>query len=289
MINVLYLTDSFFMLLVYDRVLTSRSIPTLLSLCLLAAILYAFQGVLEFIRSRLVARIGAALDSSVAARVYELLVTLPLRSRRQGDGLQPLRDLDQVRTFLAGGGPLALFDLPWLPFYLAICFLFHPRIGLTALAGAVVLVAITLATELYTRGPAAEAARLAAERSVLAEAGRRSSEVLHAMGMAKPSGARWAAINRDYMAAQRRSSDVAGGLGLLGRLSACGSPRAAKFAWTAPPLSTGRPKRLASTSVISHRTSNSCPGPSPTTSPAFQPHPTIRRSCQQRRGLAYMT
>ena len=122
-LNVLYLTGSFFMLEIYDRVLPSRSIPTLVGLAVLALILYTFQGVLDLIRGRVLVRIGASLDQDLSSRVYDVLVRRSLKTRT-ADGLQPLRDLDQVRAFLSGTGPASFFDLPWMPLYLGICFLF---------------------------------------------------------------------------------------------------------------------------------------------------------------------
>src|SRR5262249_47210075 len=103
-INILYLTGSFYMLEVYDRVLPSRSVPTLIGLSILALTLYLFQGVLDIIRGRILVRIGASLDERLSGRVYDLVVLLPLRTRAQGDGLVALRDLDQVRSFLSGAG-----------------------------------------------------------------------------------------------------------------------------------------------------------------------------------------
>ena len=129
--NLLMLTGSFFMLQVYDRVLPGRSVPTLLALLSLAIVLYLFQGGLDLVRSRIGVRIGRHLDERLGARVFDALVRLPLKTRGDGDGLQPLRDLDQVRSFLSSGGPTALFDLPWMPVYLGICFLFHFWIGIT--------------------------------------------------------------------------------------------------------------------------------------------------------------
>src|SRR4051812_18991753 len=143
MSNILMLTGSFFMLEVYDRVLPSRSVPTLIGLAILAAALYGFQGLLDLIRSRILVRIGESLDEQLSARIYDAIVRFPLKARGGGDGLQPLRDLDLVRSFLSANGPGALFDLPWMPLYLAICFAFHFWIGMTALVGAVILVAIT--------------------------------------------------------------------------------------------------------------------------------------------------
>ncbi len=136
MINILYLTGSFFMLEVYDRVLPSRSVPTLVGLIVLAGGLYVAQGILDLLRARILVRIGSSLDEALSPRVFQTVVRLPLLAGGHNEGLQPLRDLDNVRSFLSGMGPSALFDLPWLPLYLAICFAFHPMIGVTALVGA---------------------------------------------------------------------------------------------------------------------------------------------------------
>src|SRR5437762_11048039 len=218
MSNVLMLTGSFFMLEIYDRVLPSRSVPTLVGLAILATVLYAFQGVLELVRSRILVRIGESLDQSLSLRVYDAIIRFPLRARGGGDGLQPLRDLDLVRAFLSAGGPAALFDLPWMPLYLGICFLFHFWIGMTALAGAVLLVSITVLTDRLTRQPTKEAAGYAVSRLALAEAGRRNAEVLKAMGMGRRMALAWGEANRKYLTAHERASDVGGGLGAISRI-----------------------------------------------------------------------
>src|SRR6267378_8247494 len=183
MSNILMLTGAFFMLEVYDRVLPSRSIPTLVGLVILAGGLYVAQGVLDLIRGRILVRVGTSLDETLNARVFETVVRLPLMVGGRNEGLQPLRDLDNVRSFLSSMGPGAFFDLPWLPFYLAICFAFHWLLGVTALAGAIVLVTLTLITEFLSRAPAKDAMTLAARRNDLAATSRRNAEVLIAMGM----------------------------------------------------------------------------------------------------------
>jgi ATP-binding cassette subfamily C protein PrsD len=216
--NILMLTGSFFMLQVYDRVLPGRSVPTLIALMTLAAVLYVFQGALDLVRSRISARIGRYLDEVLGLRVFDALVRLPLKTRGDGDGLQPLRDLDQVRSFLSSGGPAALFDLPWMPIYLGICFLFHFWIGVTALIGALVLVAITVLTEIRTRGPAKAFSRLAVSRGSLASEGRRNAEVLQAMGMRRQAALRWQEANQKYLAAHEAASDVASGLGGMSKV-----------------------------------------------------------------------
>src|SRR6201988_903686 len=190
-INLLYLTGSIFMLEVYDRVLPSRSVPTLIGLIILAAGLYMAQGILDLIRGRILGRIGTALDEALNARVFDSVVRLPLMTGGRSEGLQPIRDLDNIRSFLGGAGPSAFFDLPWLPLYLAICFAFHVMIGITASVGAVILVTLTLITEYLSRKPAKEALTLASRRNDLAASSRRNAEVLVAMGMAGRLGARW--------------------------------------------------------------------------------------------------
>ena len=218
MINLLYLTGSIFMLEVYDRVLPSRSIPTLVGLVILAGGLYIAQGALDLIRGRILVRIGTSLDETLNARVFETVVRLPLMVGGRNEGLQPLRDLDNVRSFLSSMGPGAFFDLPWLPFYLAICFAFHVMIGVTALVGAIILVALTIATEFMSREPAREAMGLAARRNDLAATSRRNAEVLVAMGMSGRLTRRWSEANQKYLAGNQRASDVAGGLGAIAKV-----------------------------------------------------------------------
>ena len=218
MINLLYLTGSIFMLEVYDRVLPSRSVPTLVGLVILAGGLYIAQGGLDLIRGRVLGRIGTALDEAINARVFETVVRLPLMVGGRNEGLQPLRDLDNVRSFLGSMGPGAFFDLPWLPLYLAICFAFHWLIGVTALVGAIILVALTLVTEFMSRTPAREAMTLAARRNDLAATSRRNAEVLVAMGMSGRLTKRWSEANETYLAGNQRASDVAGGLGAVAKV-----------------------------------------------------------------------
>ena len=219
LINVLYLSGSIYMLEIYDRVLSSRSIPTLVGLTVLVAVLYAFQGFLDLLRGRVLVRIGRSLGERLSLRVYSLIGQLALSTRTSGgDGLQPLRDIDQVRTFLSSAGPVALLDLPWMPFYIAICFLFHFWIGLTALIGALLIVSLTLLTELLTREPQKIVTELAGQRQALAEASRRNAEALQAMGMAPRVSARWNELNDKFLATYQHTSDVSGGFGAVSKV-----------------------------------------------------------------------
>ena len=218
MINILYLTGSVFMLEVYDRVIPSRSVPTLVGLVILCGGLYVAQGILDMLRSRILGRIGTSLDEALNARVFETIVRLPLMVGNRNDGLQPLRDLDSVRSFLGSMGPGAFFDLPWLPFYLVICFAFHWLIGVTALVGAIILVILTLITEFMSRQPARETLTLAGRRNDIAATSRRNAEVLVAMGMSGRLTKRWSEANEKYLSGNQRASDVTGGLGAIAKV-----------------------------------------------------------------------
>ena len=216
-LNLLQLTGPIFMLEVYDRVIPSHSIPTLVGISILAAVLFGFQGLLDIVRGRVLVRIAGSIDESLSQRVYDVAAKLPLKALAPA-GYQPLHDLDRIRSFMSTVGPAALFDLPWMPLYLGICFLFHPLIGITATVGGVILVAITLLTEFLSRQPAREASALADSRMALAEASRRNAEVVQAMGMARRLAVRWGDYNRRHLSAQLRVADITGGLGGLSRV-----------------------------------------------------------------------
>ncbi|MGV1766953.1 type I secretion system permease/ATPase [Rhizobium rhizogenes] len=218
LVNILALTGSFFMLQVYDRVIPARSLPTLVGLGIIVATLYAFQGFLEVIRSMLLVRLGLSVDERFGTTVYDSLVLFPARMQMQGDGLQPVRDLDVVRSFLSGPGPTALFDIPWMPFYLGLCFLFHIWIGITALAGALILVGLTILTERMSREPAKDAAKIISERMALAEATRRNSEAVLAMGFGHMLGTKWDEINSRYLGNHLRLSNVTVILGTISKI-----------------------------------------------------------------------
>jgi ATP-binding cassette subfamily C protein len=217
LINILYLTGSLFMLQIYDRVIPSRSLATLTGLIILAIGLYLFQALLDIVRGRVFVRLARAFDRSASGAVFDAVVTFPLLSPRIGDGLQPIRDVATIRAFLAGGGPGILFDLPWLPFFLAICFLFHFMIGLTASVGAGVLLIIAIASEILTRDPVKQGALHNARQLGLAAAASRNAESLAAMGMTRSLRDRWLAINDEQAEHQTRGADVAGGLGAMSK------------------------------------------------------------------------
>ena len=218
LINILMLTGPLFMLQVYDRVLPSHNIPTLVGLAILTAGLFLFQGILDAIRGRVLLRIGGAINDELSGRAYDVVARLPLKTRGGGDGLQPIRDLDQIRSFLSSAGPSALFDLPWMPLYVGICFLFHPLIGIAAALGALILIVLTITAEAVTRAPTKAAVGFAATRHALLEASRRNAEVMQAMGMGGAMSARFDAVNADYQRSHRHASDRASVLAATSRV-----------------------------------------------------------------------
>jgi len=209
-INLLMLTGPLFMLQVYDRVLTSGSVPTLVALVLLVVGLYGFMGILEFVRQRVLIRIGHRFDTDVGLLAMQRYIMLPIKAGPKANAIQPIRDLESVRSFFSGQGITALFDMPWSPFFLLVIYLFHPWLGALALVGAVVLFTLTLLADIYTRDSMREAGQMQADRMRLAEAGRRNGEVLLGMGMAKAFGGIWSAINDKYVHATAAAADRSG-------------------------------------------------------------------------------
>jgi len=205
-INILALTGPFYMLEVYRRVLPSRSTSALLVLTLVMLALYALAGALDFVRLRLMGRAARRLDARLSARVFAALQASPVAVQARADGLQALRDLDQIRTFLASPGPTALFDMPWMPLYLGVVFLMHPLLGALATAGAVLLVAIMQLAEKKSAAPLRTATRSAGKRWVLASAARRYAEAIRAMGFEKHLTYRWVSLNARNLDAERNAS-----------------------------------------------------------------------------------
>lgn len=218
LINLLALTGSFYMLQVYDRVLPSRSVPTLVGLSILMAALYVGNGLLDFFRVRVMSRVGVKIDNELREKVFSAVQLLPLRARGNVDGLQPIRDLDQIRQFLSGLGPTAFFDVPWIPVYLAIVYLLHPVLGLFATFGALLLVCLTLLTDVRTSGPTRTAAKTGSERWALGEATRRNAEVIRAMGIGPHLQHRWDKLNHQFLSDQLKASDAAGGIGTASKV-----------------------------------------------------------------------
>ena len=216
--NMLALTGSLYMLQVYDRVLPSRSIPTLVGLTILMIGIYAAFGVLDLLRGRVVSGLGVRLDRDWRGKVFSAVLHLPLRTANRNNALQPVRDLDQIRNFVTGPGTVALLDLPWLPIYLLFIFLLHPLLGIAATMGALVLVVFAALTEFRSRGPAEASSKSASNRQVLVETARRNAELIQALGLGPRMMACWHDQNEELLVAQRRALAVTSSLGAASRV-----------------------------------------------------------------------
>lgn len=217
-INLLALSGSLFSLQVYDRVLPSQSLPTLISLLLLLVGVYLIQWPLDMLRGRMLARVGEVVDADLSPAVLATVRRQNLTGEAGGDGLQPMRDLDQVRFFLGSQGPVAIFDLPWLPVFLAATFLLHPLLGVATLVGALLMIALLAATELSSKGLSRQNAEETASRNALAEAARRSSETLRTMGLGPRIEHRWLERHQKLQTTQLGLSDVTSLYGTLSRM-----------------------------------------------------------------------
>ncbi|MEM6384193.1 MAG: type I secretion system permease/ATPase [Pseudomonadota bacterium] len=205
--NLLMLTGPIFMLQIYDRVLASRSVPTLLVLTGLVIALYTFMGLFEVIRARMLHRAGEKIDADVNKAAVGVSLDLPRAQPAQQGRIVPVRDLDQIRQFFAGMGPIAVFDLPWLPLYLGVVFLFHPWLGWLASAGALVLLLITLMGEWVLKKPLEQSAGLAAQRDHVLKEGESASQTLYALGMQKRYADRWSDRHGSLLGIQRNVGD----------------------------------------------------------------------------------
>lgn len=208
-INMLMLTGPLFMVQVYDRVLASYSVPTLVVLGGFTLCLYLFFGLLEGIRSRILARIGLWMDARLSGLTFEVSTRAPLLLGSKAEKLRPVQDLDTIRQFVCGPGPSAIMDIPWLPFYLGIVFLFHPVYGLVALGGMLIICLLIGVNEYSSRRPAMEFAQENAQRVMSIESARRNSEVIQAMGMMSTLQQRWNEKNQGYIDKQLVTLDRA--------------------------------------------------------------------------------
>lgn len=206
-INLLYLAGPLYMLQVYDRVISSGSVPTLVMLTIALGIAFAALAGLDIVRSRVLSRAGVRLDRMLAGRVVAASVE---HFGGSASGTQLLRDFDTVRQFITGNGIVALLDLPWVPLYLGVIFLLHPWLGLFALCSAIVLVVMAIINEWLVRQPQNEANSASARNYAFTEMSLRNSEVIKAMGMVGGMLQRWARERERVLERQVSAGDRAG-------------------------------------------------------------------------------
>lgn len=207
-INILMLVPSIYMLQVYDRVLPSGNEITLLMLTLIMLGMFGMMALLEYARSMVVIRIGAQLDMRLNSRIYTAAYEENLKNK-SADAGHMLNDLTNVRQFLTGNALFAFFDAPWFPVYLLVIFLFNPWLGLFALVGSLVLVALAIINEMVSKKPLSEASKLALQSGSLASTNLRNAEVIEALGMLPNIKSRWYDLHQKFLNSQRIASERA--------------------------------------------------------------------------------
>ncbi len=210
-INLLALTGAFYMLQVYDRVLTSHSIPTLLALSVLAIGLFVFYGAFDILRAQMLARLGRAIDDQLTPIAHRASMLLPIHHASPSEAMQPLRDAQTISRFFGSNAPIAILDLPWIPLFLGFIFLLHPLLGMIATLGTALLVGFTWATEHLTRSSQRATSGASNIRSQILESHVRNAETLNALGMVDNAAKRYDRANALHLNAHLRSSDVTGG------------------------------------------------------------------------------
>jgi len=211
-INILMLVPSIYMLEVYDRVLVSRNETTLYVLTFMTLGLFALISILEYIRSMVVIRIGAKMDSFLNNRVYTAAFEQNLGGMGVNAG-QALNDLTTIRQFVTGNGMFAFFDAPWFPVYLIVIFVFSFWMGVFATFSVVLLVALAWLNEIVSRKPLAEANSVSIRSSNMATNNLRNAEVIEAMGMLPNMRARWYDQHVKFLKLQAEASQKASKVG----------------------------------------------------------------------------
>ena len=204
--NVLMLAGPLFMLQIYDRVLTSRSVATLVVLTGLMVAVYAYYAFLEYLRARMSMRAANLVDTSLSPRLFQASVRGRLVPGVLSN-IDPVREGDVLRAFISGPGPLALLDLPWMPVYLGVIFVIHPFLGWVAVGGAVAIVLLVVLNELLSRAPAKTTAFLQAARQRNVDSARANAEAIIGMGMLGDVGRGHQRLNEGLLSAQQKASD----------------------------------------------------------------------------------
>ncbi|NDV02867.1 type I secretion system permease/ATPase [Pseudoroseicyclus tamaricis] len=210
-VNALMLTGPLYMLNVYDRVLGSRSLETLLALTAIVAFLFLMMGILDNVRGRLMGRIAARFQARLDRRVFSAALRGTSSGRSDHAAATALRDLESVQRLLGSPALAALFDLPFSPLFFLGIFLFHPWLGILALIGAAILVSLAIANQIYARQPlsTANAATLKAETEGAQI--RQEAELVQALGMRGAAFDRWKVARNGALTATVGATDRTGG------------------------------------------------------------------------------
>ncbi len=205
LINILTLTGSLFMMQVYDRVLGSQSVETLIGLSAIAVFAYVMQGVLDGYRARILLLLAEKFDAAISPKVNAANLMLMLRSTDgAAEAQRNVRHVEALRAFIGGSGPLAACDLPWLPIYLLVAYILHWSLALTIVVAAVFFMWLTYMTDRVSRRSGRKANEAAIVRGLQAEGTLRNAEVVHAMGMRSVLARRWQELNDQFLLANRK-------------------------------------------------------------------------------------
>ena len=191
-INTAMLTSPLYSMQVYDRVLTSRNINTLLLLTAIVTLFLILYGILEFVRSGILVRAGARFEALLRRPLFETMMQAEATPYRQGQ--QPIRDAEAIREGLSNGTIATLCDLPWTPVFVVLCFILHPLLGTVALLGAVILFSLAVLAEYATRHSIEKTSKLASAASGFANSILRNSEAVRGLGMGDTVLNRWSGM-----------------------------------------------------------------------------------------------
>lgn len=210
-LNLLVFVGPLYMLQVYDRVLASRSTVTLLVLTGLAVFLLTVYGALEIVRSRILVRTGILFDNLLSLDIVRTAFRGYVRRPGTIYGQAP-RDVDALREFITGAGVIAFCDAPWVPIFIIVCFMMHLWIGVVALVGALIILALAIMNEVATRKSLSEASGAAIAANQYVQSSMRNAETVHALGMSRGILSRWSELHLDTLALQASASDRAGAI-----------------------------------------------------------------------------
>lgn len=209
-VNVLMLTGPLFMMQVYDRVLSSRSEETLVTLFLLVGVLYALMGFLDYARGRVLARFGARFQNALDRRVFVATLTSALNPQVRAAPTSGLRDIETLQRLFASPAMLAIFDVPWTPLFIGAIFIFHPYLGWMAIFGGAVLILVTLLNNRLTSEKSLVARKTAQYAHSFSEQARLSSEIVQSQGMTSAFSMRWEAIREAALGQSIYANDWSG-------------------------------------------------------------------------------
>ncbi len=216
-VNLLQLTGSLYMLQVYDRVLGSRSESTLVALSVLTLFLFILMGVLDLARSRIMARIGAKMQDRLDRRVFSAAIRRLALQPNDLSARAAQRDLEAVQKLWASPVLLALFDIPWTPFFALAIFVFHPLLGWLAVIGGASLIALTYLNQKWTQGPLNAANGLSMKAEQQSDMIKNEAEAVQALGMSGTSFDRWQKTRASGLEKTLDASDVMGSFSAISK------------------------------------------------------------------------